>query len=160
MSNAEVKRVFLVPVMIEVIADSAEDARSAVAGSLEHMMEVSNDEGDKRAITVYPAGDSGRAEPVEVDSIVSTPAEPDEPMRIVVCLDGGLVTSVVAAAPLDVLVVDYDVEGADEEDLDEIDQGDGTVADAAVSRWTEGDGGLTVSETRLNEIFDSVDLTD
>lgn len=47
-------------------------------------------------------------------------------MRILVHIDGGIVQSVSSDSPLDaeVVVIDYDVEGADEEDLDLVPQSD------------------------------------
>lgn len=154
MSQSNKKQVFLVPVMVAVAADSAKDARELASGALTHMLDVSNDEGDLREVTVYPAGATDRFE-APSDTPNWVPQMPDHAQRIVVCLDGGLVQSIVSAAPLDVLVVDYDVEGADEDDLTAVDQGDGTVADASCSLWSDG---VFVSEKRLNEILTSAEL--
>ncbi len=55
--------------------------------------------------------------------------------RIVVALDGGLVQSVVADRPIKLLVVDYDVEGADGDELSLIPQDDRPPVPAAVSGW-------------------------
>lgn len=56
---------------------------------------------------------------------------------IVITLNGGLVQGVSSDDPADkgkqVVVIDYDVEGAEPEEVDQIPQGDGKTQDAAVS---------------------------
>lgn len=57
-----------------------------------------------------------------------------KPRRIVVALEGGLVTAIVTDCPelkgIDVFVVDYDTEGCDPDELVSIVQGDGSSVDA------------------------------
>ena len=147
------KTQFLVPVFITVVADSPEEAQEVAASSLDYMLEVSNDDRSILHVaahpghqTLLPIFDDGEKE-------LYTIKPPFSP-RAVVALDGGLVQSVAAGFPLDVMVVDYDVEGADAGELSAIDQGDGTTADAACSAWTPING-VTVSERRLEEIWES-----
>ncbi|MBG6083064.1 hypothetical protein [Rubrivivax gelatinosus] len=154
-SPNEAKPVFQVPVMVAVAADSQTQARELASGSLMHMLEVSNDEGALREVVVYPAGATERLERVQ-QTPTWVPQMPDHAQRIVVCLDGGLVQSVVSAAPIEVLVVDYDVEGADADELTAIDQGDGTVAEGSCSLWADG---VHVNEKRLGEILVSAGMT-
>jgi hypothetical protein len=55
---------------------------------------------------------------------------------LAVVIDGGLVQAVVANGALadcPVTVIDYDTDGADKDELSEVDQGDDTVSDAFVS---------------------------
>ena len=55
--------------------------------------------------------------------------------RIVVALDGGLVQGVVADRPIQLFVVDYDVEGADQSELSLIPQDGRPAVPAAVNSW-------------------------
>jgi hypothetical protein len=54
--------------------------------------------------------------------------------RVVVTVEGGVVQSVVADRPdeLDVVVLDYDTQGADEDGIEYITQPDGSKSDAVV----------------------------
>ncbi len=47
------------------------------------------------------------------------------PPRVAIICDGGLVQEVIADIPMRAIVCDYDVEGADEEDLTKIPQNEG-----------------------------------
>lgn len=56
--------------------------------------------------------------------------------RVVVVMDGGLIHDVLCDSPVSVLVVDYDVEGADEDQVVEIRQNHNEdVAEATLSMW-------------------------
>lgn len=46
-----------------------------------------------------------------------------EPVRIVVTIEGGFVNVCTLGIQVEVVIIDYDTEGADREDLVEIDQG-------------------------------------
>ncbi len=59
--------------------------------------------------------------------------------RIVVALEGGLVSGVVVDQPSTLLTIDYDVEGADEDEISEIPQDDGRTASAIVGHWSGAD---------------------
>lgn len=53
--------------------------------------------------------------------------------RVIVTIEGGVVTSILSDVEIDTIVVDYDTDGADENDLKEIPQGtQGPVEDAYV----------------------------
>jgi hypothetical protein len=55
--------------------------------------------------------------------------ESADPPHVVICLEGGIITSTLSAEPLTVSVIDYDTEDCvDDDDLSAIPQGDGTVA--------------------------------
>lgn len=46
-----------------------------------------------------------------------------EPVKIAIIIDGGLIQSIITCGvPVDVLVVDYDIEGVDENRLIELDE--------------------------------------
>jgi hypothetical protein len=50
--------------------------------------------------------------------------------KVVVFIEGGLVQEVISDSPVNFAVVDYDIEGADDDDIADIPQGDGTTAEA------------------------------
>ncbi|WP_305910559.1 hypothetical protein Q9L42_020590 (plasmid) [Methylomarinum sp. Ch1-1] len=56
------------------------------------------------------------------------------PKQVAITLEGGLVTAVVSHDdhPIDVYVVDYDSETADDNELYEIPQGDGSISEASI----------------------------
>lgn len=50
-----------------------------------------------------------------------------EPIKICVVMEGGLIQQVLSAGvPVEVVVIDYDTEGADQSELASIPQGDGS----------------------------------
>ncbi len=57
-----------------------------------------------------------------------------EPVRIVITMEGGLISGVFSlGVPVEALIIDYDTDGADEDDeLTEVPQGPDTVSDAFV----------------------------
>lgn len=62
-------------------------------------------------------------------------------MRIAIIVEGGFVQSVVTDDPdlarkLQIAIVDYDTDGADDDDIVSVKQSDGTEADAAVHPMT------------------------
>jgi hypothetical protein len=59
----------------------------------------------------------------------------DQPIRVAVNIKGGMVQSVEADAPCDVLVLDYDIDGESAENLFDIPQDDGSVE--AARAWIE-----------------------
>lgn len=67
-----------------------------------------------------------------------------KPARVVVVLEGGLVQAVVSdnAPDLAVAVIDYDIEGAAEEELFPVPQGDGSCVDAVVGHWNPAPAGI------------------
>src|SRR5690606_18702783 len=77
------------------------------------------------------------AQALEIQSLHNAlaAAEEDKPNRVLVALDGGLVQGDCSDRPVEVMVVDYDVEGANEETLADIPQDDGSVEPASVSYW-------------------------
>ena len=60
-----------------------------------------------------------------------------KPPRLAVVLEGGIVHAVVSdnAVDLAVAVIDYDIEGAGDDELSPVPQGDGTSVDAVVACW-------------------------
>jgi hypothetical protein len=65
-----------------------------------------------------------------LDAADITQAAP-KPERLLVHLEGGLVQCVLSEhEPCEVLIIDYDTEGADPDEISEIPQDDGTVAEA------------------------------
>ncbi len=60
-----------------------------------------------------------------------------KPPRLAVVLEVGIVHAVVSdnAVDLAVAVIDYDIEGADDDELSSVPQGDGTCVDAVVGCW-------------------------
>ena len=61
---------------------------------------------------------------------------------IVITLEGGLVQGISSDDPVmvgkEVVVVDYDAEGADPEEVEQVPQGDGETEDAVISRHEVG----------------------
>lgn len=55
---------------------------------------------------------------------------------IIVAIEGGLVNAVVADSPVELLTIDYDVDGADEDEIIPVPQDEGRVSDAIISIWT------------------------
>lgn len=68
--------------------------------------------------------------------------------RIIVCCDGGLVQEHFSDQPVELTVLDYDVDGADEADLEDIPQEDGTTAKGSLT-----DSGVCVNPARVLEII-------
>lgn len=155
MSKIEM-RVFLVPVMVAVVAPSAEEAVETASGSLEHMLEVSNDEKTIVDVSIYQAQATGETMEVDEEADDLLPIHIDAPMRAVVKIEEGLVQSVVSNVPLELLVADYDVQGADKSELTDVNQGDGTTKPAACQIWKR-DHGATVNQQRLEETWSSVE---
>lgn len=59
-----------------------------------------------------------------------------EPVKLCIVLEGGLVQAVISAGvPLEVMVIDYDTDGADPSELRNILQDDGSEEPAIVSNW-------------------------
>lgn len=57
-----------------------------------------------------------------------------EPVKICIVMDGGLIQSVLSAGiPIEYVKIDYDTDGADEEELAEVPQDNGTTVPAFVS---------------------------
>jgi hypothetical protein len=52
--------------------------------------------------------------------------------RIAIIMEGGLIQDILAVEDVDITIVDYDTEGAEEEDLTEIPQNDGTSVEAFI----------------------------
>lgn len=69
---------------------------------------------------------------------------------LAVILDGGLVQGVVTDGNVmvggEVTVIDYDTDGADDDEVTAIEQGDGNVADAFVSTWAVVAAGIVLPE--------------
>lgn len=65
--------------------------------------------------------------------------------RVVVHVEGGIVQGWVADVPVDVIVLDYDVEGADEDEISTNGAGD----DCVVRSWEETDFGTEVVDEVL-----------
>lgn len=60
-----------------------------------------------------------------------------KPPRLAVVLEGGIIHAVVSdnAVDMAVAVIDYDIEGAADDELSSVPQGDGTCVDAVVGCW-------------------------
>ena len=69
-----------------------------------------------------------------------------EQLRLLITVEGGLVQSVSSNIPIDAtyVILDYDTEGADPEDIVAVPQGEGLTVDALMS------GLLTVDNTNRN----------
>jgi hypothetical protein len=79
------------------------------------------------------------------------PAQPEVQQRkprMVIVLDGGLVQNILANFDVEVISIDYDIDGADEEDLTPVPQGDGSVSDAYVSAH-----GVEFKTNRVDDLF-------
>ncbi|MNP09310.1 hypothetical protein D3C76_1014120 [compost metagenome] len=68
--------------------------------------------------------------------------------KIVIVLEGGLVQNIVAEEPVEVLVIDYDAEGADEDEITAVPQDNGGTADAVLSLRE-----VEVNPTEVAELF-------
>ncbi len=81
----------------------------------------------------------------------------DEPPTVAVILEGGLVQCVVSDRPSDIppmnlMVIDYDTEGADEEELLQVPQKDGSVS-TATGRYE----GFCEADSDLSTVMDQLD---
>ena len=92
------------------------------------------------------ASNLGRHEPLSPDEIdvlcmrINEGTQLPPEANVVVTLDGGLVQGIAADRPITLRVVDYDVEGADPDDLVMLPRDDGDPVPASVNGWTvEGD---------------------
>lgn len=72
--------------------------------------------------------------------------------KVVIVLDGGLVQDILSTIAVDVAVVDYDVEGVDEDRLTEIPQGDDRPAEPAYCWYQRADR----MPKRIREMFRAV----
>lgn len=68
--------------------------------------------------------------------------------KVVVVIEGGIVTDILSTEPVEVAVIDYDIESAEAEDLKKIPMLDGVTVDATGS-VREAD----VSPARAEELF-------
>ena len=70
------------------------------------------------------------------EALAAFDAASREPVRILISLEGGLVTGVLTEGdtPTEVLIIDYDYEGADEDEITAVPQDDGGLADAVCSQ--------------------------
>ena len=80
-------------------------------------------------------------------------------MRLAIIVEGGVVQAIIsddpkalAAAIDDILLVDYDTDGADDNETTPVDQGDGTTARAFVSRW----GHIAKADIPLADLAESI----
>lgn len=73
-----------------------------------------------------------------------------EPARIAVCLEGGIVQDVVTDSPaligLTVVTIDYDAEGADEQEISHVRQSDGTTDVAVCGYWETDQARIDLAE--------------
>ena len=82
---------------------------------------------------------------------------PIEPPTVAIILEGGLVQCIVSdrpgnIPPMNVIVLDYDTEGADEEELLQVPQKDGSVS-TATGRYE----GFCQAEIDLSAVMDQLD---
>jgi hypothetical protein len=103
--------------------------------------------GDRHAIASDEAIDA-LCERLNIDARHTLP-------RIVVAIEGGLVSGVVGDRPISLLTIDYDVEGADEDEISEIPQDDGRTASAVFGHWS--DCGITRDPTWIDTVFAALD---
>jgi len=75
------------------------------------------------------------------------------PPRVIVALEGGLVSGVVADQPILLRTVDYDVEGAAEDEITEIPQGNGQTASAVAGDWSKS---LSIDKDWLDAAFTAI----
>ena len=66
--------------------------------------------------------------------------------------EGGCITSVLSTDSIDVTIIDYDIEGCDEEDFKLIPQGEGKTAMAYMYRGEYPE----INPERINEILNSI----
>jgi hypothetical protein len=87
-----------------------------------------------------------------VNAGTATATASDDLPRVVLTIEGGLVSDVLATVPIECLTIDYDTEGADVTDLSKVPQGNGAFADAfAVIRSTN------IDPERVGELFGAVE---
>ncbi len=80
-------------------------------GELRVLVTTGNDGDQDHGVAVYPQRDLSAA--VEIDSSMPVTVSPP---KVIINLDGGIVHGVMSDKPVDVLVLDHDVEGVDEDD--------------------------------------------
>ena len=95
-----------------------------------------------------PADDHDNLEIFEIEIPGFVPPPAGQLPRLVIMCNGGLVQDVISDVPMDGTVIDYDVEGADAEDISKILQRDGSVEDG--SMWNVD---VEVNSKRLDQIF-------
>jgi hypothetical protein len=71
--------------------------------------------------------------------------------RIVITVQGGLIQDISSSEPIECLVIDYDTEGADADQLTSIPQDDGTTAEAYAYRAIS-----QTMPTRVGRLFNAV----
>ncbi|MBW7932147.1 MAG: hypothetical protein H3C62_00770 [Gemmatimonadaceae bacterium] len=104
-----------------------------------------------RRAKVALKGHSNDAEHDALSDLVEALETPSSSARLAIVVEGGLVQSVIsdAAESLDVLLIDYDVEGSDESDVHDVPQDDGSLSRAAGGRRDVE----SVESVRLDELF-------
>ncbi|CDQ09194.1 conserved protein of unknown function [Acidithiobacillus ferrivorans] len=73
-----------------------------------------------------------------------------EKPRIVIIMEGGVITALLSNMPIDVAVIDYDTEGAETEDLKFVPQGPVLPPSAAVAHVEDAE---VIGTERLEELF-------
>ncbi len=72
-----------------------------------------------------------------------------EAVKIAIIVEGGVVQAVLTAGvPVEYTIVDYDCDGAPDEELTAVDQGDGSTVNAAVHTAFASPDGLYVETVR------------
>lgn len=104
-------------------------------------------EGHYHEWTMEQVVDAGTpVDPMTDEDLPYAGVKSDQGGTIAVVLEGGLVQSVLSDAPANVLVIDYDIEGADEDDLTQITFFDGKTEEAQVSLRTVDEPGLDLKK--------------
>lgn len=113
----------------------------------EHLQDIATDGGRVSALAA-----------TEIDALcqrMNSIAMAPEP-HVVVTIAGGLVAEIHADAPVSLAILDYDVEGVDEDQIREIPETDGSRSEATIGHWDAAD--IPCNPQWVGAIFASLDV--
>jgi hypothetical protein len=93
----------------------------------------------------------------EIDSLCER-LNTEKTPTILIEVEGGLVADLTSDQPINAVIVDKDVEGADEEDIRQYPSGKDATEDVTTTRWSPDE--ITVSPNFVKEALKSLKLED
>lgn len=137
-----------------ILEVNAELTQEVAAAAARQVMAVLRKRGLETVSALIEDDECGHHDIVGEDSVPVAAIGDIDPPQLAVVLEGGVVQSIVSDRPdevnADVMVIDYDTEGSDEEGKSYVRQDDGSYAEAWV--YSHGIGKATIG---LDDILDA-----